>query len=99
MAKYECQMQGNIKRLTALVENGILSGSASANLEEKSDMEIDGITVCVRVFERYSMLGKNRVSLSVTLAGNQDKVSISAIASGGVRRFYSKSIPLEKRHF
>ena len=39
--------------------------------------------VAVRVYERYSMLGGNRVSLSLTLVGSGDELYLVAIGSGG----------------
>ncbi len=66
-----------------LLEEGILSESVSAALEEQTDWQADGVRCAVRVYERYSVLGQNRVSLSVTLLGLPGEVLVSAIASGG----------------
>ena len=84
MAKIERIIQRDFRQLLAVIETGIVNGSASASLEEASDFH-DGDTRCsVRVFERYSWTGGNRVSLSVTLFQNGDgPVHLSAIATGG----------------
>ena len=84
MAKIERIIQRDFRQLLAVIETGIVNGSASASLEEASDFH-DGDTRCsVRVFERYSWTGGNRVSLSVTLFRNGDgPVHLSAIATGG----------------
>ena len=84
MAKIERIIQRDFRQLLAEIETGIVNGSASASLEEASDFH-DGDTRCsVRVFERYSWTGGNRVSLSVTLFQNGDgPVHLSAIATGG----------------
>ena len=37
----------------------------------------------VRVYERYSAMGGNRVSMAVTLVGNGQNLFLSAITSGG----------------
>lgn len=37
----------------------------------------------VLVFERYSYLGKNRVSLNVTILGHGDEIEVMAITAGG----------------
>ena len=42
------------------------------------------------MFERYSWLGSNRVSLSVTLAGRGDELFLSAITSGGSQAVFFK---------
>jgi len=39
--------------------------------------------MAVRVYERYSMFGGNRVSLNITLLGNDQNLFLSAITSGG----------------
>ena len=43
------------------IEQGILNGSATAELEDSSDYENGDTRVAVRVFERYSAIGSNRV--------------------------------------
>lgn len=91
MAKYEKTMYGNFDDLLRRVEEGILSGSMSASLEESSDFR-DGDARCsVRVFERYSYAGGNRLSMSVTLfqSGSQP-IHLSAITSGGSQAMFFK---------
>lgn len=67
-----------------MITSGIREGSISASLEDSSDFS-DGSAKCsVRVFERYSALGNNRVSMSVTLFQvGSGKIRLSAITSGG----------------
>lgn len=91
MAKLERIMQRDFRQLLTVIENGIINGSASASLEEASDFQ-DGDALCsVRVFERYSWTGSNRVSLSVTLFQNGDgPVHLSAIATGGSQAMFFK---------
>ena len=91
MAKIERVMQRDFRQLLAVIENGIVNGSVSASLEEASDFH-DGDARCsVRVFERYSWTGSNRVSLSVTLFQNGDgPVHLSAIATGGSQALFFK---------
>lgn len=91
MAKIERIIQRDFQQLLAVIETGIVNGSASASLEEASDFH-DGDARCsVRVFERYSWTGGNRVSLSVTLFQNGDgPVHLSAIATGGSQAMFFK---------
>lgn len=72
------------------IENGILHGSASASFEDGSDYDRNGFRCSVRVYERYSMIGKNRVSLNVTLVGEGQNLSLSAITSGGSQAVFFK---------
>ena len=90
MAKLEQNIKGNFDEILQRIENGIIEGSISASLEESSDFRMGDIRCSVRVFERYSYMGKNRVSLSVTLFGSGDTVQLSAITSGGSRAMFFK---------
>lgn len=84
MAKYEKTVQGDFNALIKRVEDGILEGSFSASLEERSDFISENSRCSVRVFERYSYSGKNRVSLNITFfQGSDGLIHVSAITSGG----------------
>ena len=73
------------------IEEGFMRGSVSASLEDKSDFEGGGCRCAVRVFERFSMMGSNRVSLSVTLfQGTDGVIHLSAITSGGSQAMFFK---------
>lgn len=90
MAKYERRLSGNFRDLLVQIEQGIMHGSVSASLEDTSDYAVGDVQVAVRVFERYSWLGSNRVSLSVTLVGHGDQLFLSAITSGGSQAIFFK---------
>ncbi|MCR5294755.1 MAG: DUF6054 family protein [Lachnospiraceae bacterium] len=84
MAKMETVLQGSFDEILNRIEQGIMRGSVSASLEDKTDFVSGNCRCSVRVFERYSMIGSNRVSLSVTLfQGADGKIQLSAITSGG----------------
>ncbi len=91
MAKLEQSINGNFEQLLRKIEDGIQSGSVSASLEDKSDFRSGDAKCSVRVFERYSYAGNNRVSLSVTLFQRGDgPVHLSAITSGGSQAMFFK---------
>jgi hypothetical protein len=83
MAKYEKTFKGSFNQILNTIHNGILNGSFSASYEDGSEFSVGETQCAVRVYERYSMMGGNRVSLNVTLIGNGDHLHISAITSGG----------------
>lgn len=91
MAKLERTIYGDFDHILRKIENGILNGSVSASLEDTSDFR-DGEARCsVRVFERYSHTGGNRVSLNITLFQNGNgNVRLSAITSGGSQALFFK---------
>ena len=90
MAKLEKTITGDFDNILYKIEDGILNGSVSASLEDRSDFRIGDSRCSVRVFERYSYMGGNRVSLSVTLFGSGNTVQVSAITSGGSQAMFVK---------
>ena len=98
MAKLEQRLRGDFSAVLAALDDGILGGSMSATYEEHfmkdlsskdatyedgSDYTAAGVRCAVRVYERYSMAGGNRVSLNLTLVGAGEDLFLSAITSGG----------------
>lgn len=100
MAKFETTLNGNFEQILKRIESGILSGSISASLEDSSDFQSGDARCSVRVFERYSYSGSNRVSLSVTLFQNVgEPVYLSAITSGGSQAAFFKINTLGEESF
>ncbi len=92
MAKLERTLSGDFDSLLHKIENGILEGSMSASLEDSSDFYGADSRCSVRVFERFSYAGSNRVSLNVTLfqSGTNAPIELSAITSGGSQAVFFK---------
>ena len=100
MAKLEKEIDGNFDEILSKIENGILKGSVSASLEDASDFVSAQARCSIRVFERYSAIGSNRVSLSVTLFQNKNsKIYLSAITSGGSQALFFKINTLGENAF
>lgn len=83
MAKYERELRGDFDQVLEYFHNGILNGSMSASYEDESYCQRAGVRCCVRVYERYSMSGGNRLSMTLTLVGDGDDLFLSAITAGG----------------
>jgi hypothetical protein len=90
MAKYERDLQGDFNDFLNILDSKILNGSASASFEDGSDYSYNDIRCAVRVYERYSMMGGNRVSLNITLIGNGNHLFLTAITSGGSQAVFFK---------
>ena len=91
MAKFETTVRGDFSQVLNKITDGILNGSITASLEDSSDFRSSDARCSVRVFERYSYMGSNRVSLSVTVFQNgTEPVKISAITSGGSQAMFFK---------
>ncbi|MCL1898464.1 MAG: DUF6054 family protein [Micrococcales bacterium] len=90
MAKYERKLQGDFDEFLAHLNQGILKGSISAHFEDGSDYRNDGVRCATRVYERYSAMGGNRLSLSITVVGSSNDLFLSAITSGGSQAVFFK---------
>ena len=84
MAKLERIIHDDFESVVQTITNGILNTSMSASLEDNSTFSCGNSRCEVIVFERYSAMGGNRVSMNVTLFQGEDgEVHLSAITSGG----------------
>ncbi len=90
MAKYECALAGDFYTILGEIEDAVLNGSMSASREDASDLNIGNCRCAVRVYERYSFFGGNRVSMNVTLVESGGQVRLSAITSGGSQAMFFK---------
>lgn len=91
MAKLEKTLSGNFDEILKRIETGILEKSVSATWEDSSDFISGNARCSVRVFERYSHMGGNRVSLNLTLfQENAGTIYLSAITSGGSQAMFFK---------
>ena len=90
MAKYETTLRGDFDDALRYFHEGVLNGSMSASFEDESYYQCAGVRCCVRVYERYSYLGGNRVSMTMTLAGDGEELFLSAITSGGSQAMFFK---------
>lgn len=99
MAKYEKHLTGNFDEVLNAVTDGVLNGSMSASYEDGSDWTNGTVRCAVRVFERYSYMGGNRVSMNVTLVGNDRDLFLSAITSGGSQAVFFKLNTLGEESF
>ena len=100
MAKLVRMVQEDIDQLALRIEEGILHGSMSASLEDVSDYWDGDVRCSVRVFERFSYAGGNRVSLNVTMLQRGDgPVWLTAITAGGSQAMFFKINTLGEEAF
>lgn len=90
MAKLEKTLNESFDAVLRRVDDAVMK-SASATLEDSCDWRTADARCSVRVYERYSYMGGNRVSMNVTLfqAGN-GPVKVCAITSGGSQAMFFK---------
>lgn len=99
MAKFEKHLTGNFDEFLQRISDSVLNGSMSASYEDGSDWTSGEVRCAVRVFERYSYMGGNRVSMNVTLVGNDRDLFLSAITSGGSQAVFFKLNTLGEESF
>lgn len=90
MAKYERCFQGDFTSALNRLHNGILEASSSASYEGGSDWNRGTVRCAVRVYERFSAAGGNRLSATVTLLGDGMDLFLSVITAGGSRGIFLK---------
>ena len=91
MAKLERQISGNFDDVLDRIDRAVMDSGVSADFEDGSDWSSSwGVRCAVRVYERYSAIGGNRVSMNVTLVGEGDRLFLSAITSGGSQAVFFK---------
>ena len=90
MAKLVKTISGDFDAVLKKVTDGILNASLSASLEDSCDFRSSDSRCAVRVFERYSSSGGNRVSMNVTLFQSGSAVRLCAITSGGSQAMFFK---------
>lgn len=99
MAKYEKQLVGDFDAFLEYLFDGIMNGSVSASYEDGSEWTANGVRVAVRVFERFSYMGGNRVSLNITLAGSGNNLFLTAITAGGSQAMFWKLNTIGEENF
>ena len=90
MAQFETHLTGSFAQLLDYIDQSVLGGSVSASREGGSDLICGDVRCVTRVYERYSYLGGNRLSLSVTIFGRDDDLFLSAITAGGSQALFFK---------
>ena len=90
MTHYEQQLTGDVDRLVAHLDDAIPQGSITAKLEDGTDQRIGDARMVVRVYERYSAMGGNRVSLCISILAVGQAMSLSAITAGGSQAMFFK---------
>lgn len=91
MAKYECTVTGDFYDFSNYIHDEIINGSVSASFEDGCSYRSEKTCCEMKVYERYSYAGGNRVSLSVMLTkAGDNKIKVCAITSGGSQALFFK---------
>ena len=90
MAKREYRLNAGFDETLGKIHDAVMQKSVSASFEDGSDFSCGDVRCAVRVYERYSFFGSNRVSMNVTVFGRDGDVSVSAVTSGGSQAMFLK---------
>ena len=90
MAKYERQLRGDFDSLLETLNREILDRSISATFQGGSDFSMGNVRCAVRVYERYSVIGSNRLAANITMLGEGEELFLSVISSGGSQAVFFK---------
>ena len=81
---------GSADDLARYLDDAITRGSASASLEHADEVAIGDARMVLRTYERYSMTGSNRVTLSVSILAVGTQMEVSLTTSGGSEALFFK---------
>jgi hypothetical protein len=76
-------LTGSADALVEHLDGEITRGSVSASLEHGDELSIGDARMIVRTYERYSMTGGNRVTLSVSILAVGESLEVALSTSGG----------------
>jgi hypothetical protein len=90
MARYEQELTGDVDDFVDHLDRAIPEGSITAKYEDGGDFRVGDARMVVRMYERYSAFGGNRVALCVSILAVGDQMRLSAISSGGSQAMFFK---------
>ena len=90
---------GQLSEVVPFLEAGILSRSRSASAEAAVDLKTSAGGIAVRGYERFSMMGKSRVGMSVTAIQDGPYVRIIGITMGGSQAVFFKLNTIGEEEF
>ena len=90
MAQSDYSLVGDLDAFVAHVDARITGGSVTAGVEAGTDRAIGDARMVVRVYERYSAVGGNRLTLTLAVLGVDGRLEVSAITSGGSTALFWK---------
>lgn len=83
MAKLTATLHGDFYTIIADLEKTVMNGSVSASKEESVQYARNGVQSYLGIFERFSYAGGNRVSMSISLFGDDEYSNLCVVTSGG----------------
>ena len=83
-------LTGSADALADHLDSAITGGSVSASIENRDELAIGDARMLVRTYERYSMTGGNRVTLTASILAVGDTLEVALTTSGGSQAVFFK---------
>ena len=99
MAKHERTLSGTLGDFIGFFEDHVLKASMSASAEDGTTYALGETQFAMRVYERYSAIGGNRVSMSVAALEQNGTIHVTVITSGGSQAMFIKMLTLGEETF
>lgn len=90
MAKLIREFKGNFDEVVEYSKESIFESNKTATLEHEVYHDINGVKQALIVFEKFSFIGGNRVSLTLNIISVDEDISLVAITSGGSQAIFYK---------
>lgn len=90
---------GSGDALAAHLDEAIPKFSISASIEHREELSIGDARMILRTYERYSMMGGNRLTLSVSILAVGDQMEVALTTSGGSGAVFFKINTLNEGAF
>lgn len=89
MATLRKEFKGNFEETIEVIKDAIYK-SNTASTENEIFEEVNGVRIWLGVFERYSLIGGNRLSMSVNIIEIENDIILNVVTSGGSQGAFYK---------
>ena len=89
MATLRKEFKGNFEETIEVIKDAIHK-SNTASTESEIFEEVNGVRIWLGVFERYSLIGGNRLSMSVNIIEIENDIILNVVTSGGSQGAFYK---------
>lgn len=89
MATLRKEFKGNFEETIEVIKDAIHK-SYTASTEDEIFEEVNGVRIWFGVFERYSLIGENRLSMSVNIVEINNDIRLNIVTSGGSQGAFFK---------
>jgi hypothetical protein len=83
-------LEGSARALANHLDAVISGGSISASVESGDELSIGDAVMILRTYERFSLAGSNRVTLSVSILAVGNRMEVGLTTSGGSQAIFLK---------